>query len=248
MSQGLSPSIPREAEEVSLGQLLQMAGTGDILLLSGEGTFSRIVEIWSSCRWSHVLLVYKDKDPTGSGALLYGWEATQSLDPPDLLGGTPRFKTGPKLCDLREKLLTYKGRFVALRQLLIDETYPGNAQDLLMDTKKLFYESMQRNIDHAYETDFLELGRSVFGMNRRVSSDEFFCTELAMQTLRECGIADARRTDSKPANSFSLPELAGDSSTELLPLHPSSPLVDPSNPLGISPPFHYAPPVYARLR
>lgn len=247
MSQGLSPSIPRDVEEVSLGQLLQMAGTGDILMLSGKGGFSRIVELFSNSRWSHVLLVYKDMDPTGSGALLYGWEATQSLDPPDLLGGVPRFKKGPKLCDLREKLLAYQGSFVALRQLLIDETYSGNAQDLLMDTKKLFYQSMQRNVDHAYETDPLELGRSVFGMNRRVSSDEFFCTELTMQTLRECGIADARRTNLKPANAFSLPEFAGDPSTELLPL-PSSPLVDPSDPLGIAPPFHYAPPVYARLR
>lgn len=91
----------REMEAIPYSKLKDTLKTGDIILFSGKYPISKMVERLEGSKWSHTAMVLRL--PEYEEPLLY--EATDLVNLPDLLTGDTI--TGPKVVDLKQRLLTY---------------------------------------------------------------------------------------------------------------------------------------------
>lgn len=86
---------------ISLRDLERECRTGDILLFSGDGVFSRFEEFFNWSEFGHVAIVYRHKR---WGVCV--WESSTRDATQDLLTGGSD-KDGPRLIKLRDKLRIY---------------------------------------------------------------------------------------------------------------------------------------------
>lgn len=86
---------------IPYSQIKDKLVTGDLILFSGRYNISKLVERLEDSQWSHVAMVVRL--PQIAEPLL--WESTALTNLPDQIFHDN--KTGPKIVDLKERLLTY---------------------------------------------------------------------------------------------------------------------------------------------
>lgn len=166
--------------------------TFDILLFSGEGLISKVIQLASGSKWSHVAIVLR----LNSFDELYCYQSTTLSDVPDLTTGA-RVK-GVQLVPLSQQLATYKGE-VAWRCI-----YGNRAPNILMKMAAFRREFAGR----PYEQNQLELIRAALDTftlkENQPDLSSVFCSELIAELFRRVGILQTVVHDGhiKPANEF----------------------------------------------
>jgi hypothetical protein len=146
--------------------------TGDILLYSGTGPFSRLIQAGTLSKWSHCAMVVRASDVD----LLLVYQSTTIDKVKDWTDG--ELKNGVQINLLSESLKYYKGD-VAVRRLVDFERTP----EALARLNKLRQEFKNR----PYEESKLELVKAAydgaFGENTPDVSS-LFCSELVAECLK----------------------------------------------------------------
>lgn len=106
-----SPKPRAAARQVSYHKLRKQLRTGDLVLFAGTTLSSRIVQIFTLSRWSHVGVIVRLPE-YGDQPLL--WELTRDNKLADIHHGV--LGDGVQLVSLDEKLKSYQGE-VAIRRL-----------------------------------------------------------------------------------------------------------------------------------
>lgn len=139
--------------------------TGDILLFSGRGPASRLIQIGTGSKWSHVGMVLRDDLD-----LIMSWESTMLVKQPSLDSGI--IETGVMILNLSRRIAEYNGE-IAVRPLYA----PLNVGQIA----KLI-EMRKRVRKVPYEKNYIELIRSAydgpFGANKEEDLSSIFCSEL----------------------------------------------------------------------
>lgn len=159
--------------------------TGDVMLFSGTGFISRMIQFRSGSPWSHVGLVVKSEEL--DLALL--WESTTLSNIPDMESGQKR--QGVQLVPLSERVAAYDGK-VAVRHII----EPFNNAELAALTA--FRSKMK---GRPYEQDTIQLARAAIdwaGTENTPDLSSVFCTELVAATFMEAG----RLGRETPSNEF----------------------------------------------
>lgn len=160
--------------------------TGDIVLFDGRGFISRLIQIGSGSRWSHIGMVVRTKDLD----LMLLWESTGLSKNRDLRDGT--VKKGVQLVSLSSRIETFKGT-IAVRQFEGEFSYRELRafKDFRFETRNVPYE---RNL---WELIFSLLDFSWLAPNKP-SLSSLFCSELVAEALQRMKII----TDEHPSNEF----------------------------------------------
>ncbi len=146
--------------------------TGDVILFEGQYSISRIIEKVTGCPYSHVGMVIRlegYEEP-----LLF--ESTTLTNLPDVLTGDT--KEGPKIVDLKQRLLHYGEEVKPYRKPSF-VYHPIHFRRTESTTERLLachtlYHGRYETSDKQMMLDVI-LGR-IFGI--QVSKKEFFCSEL----------------------------------------------------------------------
>ncbi len=177
---------------VSLEYLLHTCHTGDILLFSGRGFSSTLINAGSYSPYSHVgVVVVTDR---------YGpciWESDTSDGCIDLLTGTD--KDGPRLIPLGQKISVYLkgGNFaVHYRRLIVDQDYLAKLRSEI-DFGERLRTFMQEESPKNFEWDLFSMARSV---HRWIPGERWphgdpsgrFCSELVAETWRRMGFLNPK--------------------------------------------------------
>ena len=198
---------------------LRASKTGDVILWSGEGNFSGTVRFFAHTIYSHVNIVLVKVDPVTQERTVYVIESTQSSYPLDYFYSSSdsgqrhgREKTGPKLVILAEKLYTYKGTFLSVRHLSVRKSAldPRTGTFSTVEKQRALNLSLKQQmmtylaevIDRPYESDPVELGASVMGVNCADNTRAFVCTELTIQVQRRAGICGPGPAGLELANNY----------------------------------------------
>lgn len=161
--------------------------TGDVVLFSGKGFFSRAIKLFSHSKWSHVGIVVKIEDFD----LVLLWESTGLSKVEDIIDG--KRKKGVQTVALSDRLETYKGD-ISVRQL--NGVVAQDGMDKLRDLRKLLK-------NRPYEKGHSELVRSLVDIGGPLCENaedlsSVFCSELVAESLQEMGVIDERL----PSNEF----------------------------------------------
>jgi hypothetical protein len=161
--------------------------TGDIVLFSGSGPYSRIIQAATHSRWSHVGMVYCLPPDC-----IFLWESVVTSTWKDFFRGKG-LKGGVRMSLLSDRLRDYRGCEVAVRRLLKYPRGPATYHNLA-----LFRRAIK---DAPYERHVPELLKSVYdgpwGRNHEDLSD-FFCSELMAETYQNLGLL----TEEQPSNEY----------------------------------------------
>ncbi len=149
--------------------------TGDILLFSGNGLFSRIIQLGTLSPWSHVGMVLN----IAEWDMVLCWESTSLGSLEDVNSG--RATQGVQLVPLRERIATYDGR-VSTRRLLepLDEKQCATLREFRKSMRGLPYET------HHVELAMAALDFTNIEFGEDLSS--LFCSELIAEAMRRVGV------------------------------------------------------------
>jgi len=146
--------------------------------------------------------------------------------------GVPRFKTGPKLTRLIDKLFYYTGAFVTVRHLQISERRPLQRDVLARMLKMRLDACFSQVCNHPYESDIVKLAGAVIGgplsHTWAGSGGGMFCTELAIYMLHCARVC--KSLPKRPPPSYLLNDFCTGSDSLLC-----------------TPPFSYGPEISVRL-
>lgn len=176
---------------------LSMVQSYDLILFSGEGLISSIIQFGSGSKWSHVALALVDQFDSGEK---FCYESTTLSTLPDITTGAK--VKGVQLVILRERIESYEGD-VALRRLY------GPRFNWQKDKSKSFIKDFA---GRPYETNQIELicaalDTFAFQQNQPDASS-VFCSEMNVLLMRYLKIMVENKK--KPANEFTPGDLAND--------------------------------------
>jgi len=166
----------------------------DVVLFSGKGLVSRVIQLGTGSEWSHVALVVPDSTQEDGVALL---ESTTLSDVPCLDAGVPM--KGVMRVPIEERVSTYDGK-IAVRSI---EGPVSPAQVLQCAIEEKTY------MGRPYEENQLELASSALDATGLLTNQEdmssVFCSELTATVLIACNILSKDRATNEytPAD-FSL--------------------------------------------
>ncbi|MNC28473.1 hypothetical protein D3C75_766780 [compost metagenome] len=160
--------------------------TGDLILFSGQYSISKLVERLEGSMWSHAAMVVRL--PGWDTPLL--WESTALTNLPDAQFHDQ--KTGPKLVDLQQRLLSYGSDVTpyvppryAVRPLQVERT-----PEMLEALQSLFTEL------HCIPNpgEWKMIGEVVEGRFFRIRSklDNYTCGELVAESYIKMGLLDPK--------------------------------------------------------
>ena len=161
--------------------------TGDVLLFSGTGLISSLVQWWTGSKWSHVALVVKSEDIDA----VFCFESTTISSVLDITTGSKA--RGVQLTPLSSRIKSVKGE-VYIKRL---------EKELFPEQKKAFFKLMINFRGRGYESDKMQLLRG--GANTKEDLSTIFCSELVAATLKGCGLLD----ESRASNSYYPKAFAG---------------------------------------
>ena len=146
----------------------------DIILFSGKGFFSRLIQLGGLTKFSHVGIMVDDEH------LL---ESTTLSNIPDIITG--KYKSGVQVVKLKDRLSNYNGK-IYHRPL---ERKLGVVQegDLL--------EAADKYHEREYEASRWDLIKSEIDFLPNPASDltTLFCSELVVQVLKDIGLYETDR-------------------------------------------------------
>lgn len=175
---------------------LEDVSSYDLILFSGSGLISKIIQLGSGSKWSHVALALVDKE---SGAKMC-YESTTLSDLPDITTGLAI--KGVQLVSLAERIHGYDGD-VAHRKL-----YGPRTKKQITLAKEFILEFAGR----PYEQNQIELMNAALDVfefqKNQPDASSVFCSEMNVLMLRHLQIM--RKSDKKTANEFTPGDLAND--------------------------------------
>jgi hypothetical protein len=173
---GCRPSIPEGFRKFStLSDLESSVQTGDVVLLSGHGPASSFLRFSSiSNLWTHTGVVIA----TRSGGQKHLWiaESNPPLPHYDAIS-QKRWKDGPQLVDLRERISNYDGFCVAVVRV-----FPRGTSLDEERRKKAALEFLRSVSRSTYERDPRKFFNAALRRNED-DPDAFYCTEFAAEAL-----------------------------------------------------------------
>lgn len=193
-------------DEISLEECIEGARTGDIVLLSGIGTFSDIVRMVSESDWSHVGIIIRKG--TQRRPLLF--HSTMQPTIKDLQSGT--MKDGPQINDLEHYLNEYGAHKIAYRRLHVGDKNKKRARLKRRRWTRRLLQFQEEVNDLPYEMDIGEMARSAYASGTDGGSGSYFCTELVADAMMRMGILDST---AGAANSYMLDEFTSSRSLPL---------------------------------
>ncbi len=164
--------------------------TGDMVLFSGSGFVSRIIQMYTRSKWSHVGLVIKDE----WWDMLLLWEST-TLSKIKTVHG--RVRQGVAIRPLSEVIENYDGE-VGVRQL----AFP------LTDSQELTISELRKEFKgRDYEQNKSELFKSAYdfiGGKNEEDLSSLFCSELVAEAYQRVLFF----SENKPSNEYTPADLA----------------------------------------
>ena len=174
---------------IAYHQVHESLKTGDIVLFSGKGGFSRSIRWFTFSSWTHVGMVVRM--PEHKGPLI--WESLRVPELPDVTDGV--MKSGVQLLDLTERINRCEGP-VAIRTLnkpITDDMYSA----------LLRFRSTVKN--KPYEKSIMELFRAAwdgpFGRNKE-NLNSIFCSELIAEAYQAMGLLQCDKKGGAPSNEY----------------------------------------------
>ena len=166
---------------VDYEQIRPSLRTGDIVLFSGRRLISRLIQIGTLSRWSHVGVVIRLPDNYNTVLLM---ESTTISRVRDYF--TRRVIRGVSMVLLSDRVRTYKGRVAVRRLVNVDRD----------DEFEAAFARLRRQLHgRRYETSLMELLRSAvdlpFWRNRRDLSS-VFCSELVAEGYIRAGLLSGK--------------------------------------------------------
>lgn len=158
--------------------------TGDILLFSGTGFISKLIQIYSRSRWSHVGVIV---DIPEYGLTL--WESTTLSKCKDVFSNKSR--KGFQVASLKKKIQCYEGD-IAVRHLNYEVTQH--------DMHKLMHLLRTELIGKKYERNLFQLflsGIPWFG-NKYEDLSSLFCSEAVTEVYQNLGLIG----NGRPSNNY----------------------------------------------
>ncbi len=166
--------------------------TGDIVLFSGTGLISKVIQWFTKSPYSHVGLVLKDD----RWDMVLLWESTTLSKIKTVFG---KVKQGVALRPLSMAIENFKGD-VVIRKL---------AFRLLESQKNVLIALRQEFKDKKYEESKWQLFKSAYdfigGKNKRDTSS-LFCSELVAEAYQQMGLL----ASDVPSNEYTPADFAGD--------------------------------------
>lgn len=176
---------------------LSMVQSYDLILFSGQGFISKVIQLGSGSKWSHVALALVDQFDSGEK---YCYESTTLSDLPDVTTGAK--VKGVQLVNLRQRIEYYEGD-VALR--LLEGPRLGSQKDKAREFVREF-------AGRPYEQNQIELMRAALDMfefqKNQPDTSSVFCSEMNVLLLRYLKIME--ENPDKPENEFTPADLAND--------------------------------------
>lgn len=193
----------------SYNQVRDELKTGDLVLFSGKGFISRLIQFGTRSKWSHVGMVIKIKELD----FVALFESTTLSNIKDI--NTNTLKRGVQLVPLSERITKYDGE-VAIRQL----------NKALTDDQINYLVQFRKNMQgKAYESSNLELIKSALDQFNSLTLNAedlstVFCSELVAEAYQSIGLL----SEITPSNEFTPSDFAGhlplNFGFEFLPLKP----------------------------
>jgi len=145
--------------------------TGDLVLMSGDSLVSRLIQLGTRSKWSHVGMVIKSE----MGVLL--WESTTLSTSDDLDSGRP--VRGVQTCFLSDRIKNYGGD-IGLRVA---------KNSMTPEALKLMSTFRDKVRGRPYEQNRLELVASALDfidVHNHNDLTSLFCSELVAEALQHC--------------------------------------------------------------
>jgi len=163
--------------------------TGDIVLFSGKGGFSRSIRWFTFSTWTHVGMIIRL--PEIDEPLI--WESLRVPEIPDAIDG--KMKSGVQLLRLKERIANCSGP-VAIRTL--NEPITETMFQALLEFRELVK-------NRPYEKSMMELFRAAwdgpFGRNHE-NLDSIFCSELIAEAYQAMGLLECDKKGGTPSNEY----------------------------------------------
>lgn len=136
--------------------------TGDVVLFSGKGFVSRMIQLFTWSKYSHVGLVVERLGK------LYVWESTTLSNLPDIFTGEKT--TGVQTVNLFDRIHTYDGEIA----------YRGLKQPLTRAQKRVYKAFRDKVRGRPYEKSKVQLARSAVDLlsGQKEDLSSLFCSEM----------------------------------------------------------------------
>lgn len=168
--------------------------TGDIVLFSGKMNVSRVIQLATMSKWSHVGVALWNN---ALGLLI--WESARVSRVRDAIDG--KIKSGTQVVSMRQRIEDYfsRGGEVAVRHVLYPDGGDGDAEEA---ERRVTLERLRKQFrNRPYGQDILELALAaydgLFGENEEDLSS-LFCSELVAEAYQAFGLL----SPSKPSNEY----------------------------------------------
>ncbi len=152
--------------------ILKIASNGDIILLSGYSFCENVIKYITESIFSHVCMIIKEDNE------LYIWESDIGQ----------RYKNGPRIIKISDKLNYYSGYKVGLLRILPDNIRKPTHKEILAIADNNIYKSMNFNVF-----------KWIFSYLYDTNNSSLFCSELVAITLKHLHIL----TDKRLSHSYS---------------------------------------------
>lgn len=162
---------------LSSSKILDKVKNLDLLFFTGTSQGERAIRVWHSSYYSHVCIVVRDDNTPGAPAFI--WESD--------LGH--KYKDGPRLMRLSEKLERWKGDKIGMwRRYIPSGPVSGNkpsAEDILKIVQEYLKTGagMDINMLSWFLSDYPDTAAFRF-----LKGNNVFCSELVAGTLQKLGI------------------------------------------------------------
>jgi len=191
---GLNKTMPIQKQTTAFDEIRDDLQTGDIILMHGLHTSSRVIETLEGSPWSHVAMVILANDigiDTDDPLLL--WESDTESPVQDVILG--RSKSGPMLVQLSERL-KYNFTHKEDNRLSIRHLHTTRTPEMLNQLKKVIPEVHQATFPDVYHEMINPTRGRIF--HEKTDLDTLFCSELAAYTYIHMGLL----TSIHPVNSY----------------------------------------------
>jgi hypothetical protein len=180
---------------------LKTAKTGDVLVFREKSLLSMTTSLISNYHGgTHVGIVLK-KSIEDRPLLLLSTPSHNDLDTI-----TKTYKSGPKLIDLEKKLTQARMCEIYCRRLYIRERDKRKAREVRKVLSKKLTSFSQEVSHSSYESDYIEMIKSITHTNTQQNEDAFFSTELVMSALIHMNVLK----DTKPSNYYNIHDIMDD--------------------------------------
>jgi hypothetical protein len=201
----------------TIQEAIQLANTGDLLLMSGTSFTSSFVEFFTVSEWSHIAMVVRHPKINGGAPAIF--EAIHSDD--DRKTSKKERSGGVRLIDMEKYLIRYQGFKVAIKFLCAPNPLIYQYLNEHLNRIALSFVNKHNNKPYEYRwIKFIQVRFQFFDTSGvdDTQSKAFFCSELVSAFYIEAGLFNAKSI----TPSMMLPD-DFDSSNTLTLCYPQSP-------------------------